>query len=172
MTLLDRLPPGRYHYIMETPRVILGFFFRRHRPHGRVRPRRSLRPLSCLLFPLLTIGCIQVTSAPRPPATPTLLDNHGGFSHAGRRIALGPDGRYTDTTYSDNPGSDRATRGLYSLDAAGSHLTLSPEGAPAEHLYRVDYHRRQYWVHDQDRPRIAQPGESELRRVSLRAATR
>ena len=157
---------GPEHGIVETSRAILGFSFRHRR---RVRPRRSLRPLSCLLFSLLTVGCIQVNSAPRPAVAPTLLDNHGGFSHGGRRIALHPDGRYTDTIYTDNPGQERVTHGVYSLDAAVSHLTLTPEGAPAEHLYRVDYHRQQYWVHDQGRRRIASPGESDLREISLRA---
>jgi len=67
-----------------------------------------------------------------------LLDNHGGFSHAGRRIALYSDGNYSDTSYSDVIGSERTRRGTYTLDAQRTNLTLLPAQGETEHLYRVD----------------------------------
>ena len=97
-----------------------------------------------------------------------LLDNHGGFSHAGRRIALYSDGNYSDTSYSDVIGSERTRRGTYTLDAQRTNLTLLPAQGETEHLYRVDFGRHQYWVLEQERKRITEPNESELRRISLR----
>src|SRR5688500_7308795 len=69
----------------------------------------------------------------------TQLDNRGGLSHAGRRIALLSDGSFTDMRYTDVVGKDMTSQGYYTLDAEKRHLTLSPEGGQVEHLYRVDY---------------------------------
>jgi hypothetical protein len=97
-----------------------------------------------------------------------LLDNHGGYSHAGRRIALHSDGTFTDTRYTDVVGDERANRGVYTLNDEKTHLTLSPARGEAEHLYRVDCSHQQYWVQEQDRSRITESGQSWLRQISLR----
>jgi hypothetical protein len=96
-----------------------------------------------------------------------LLDNQGGFTHAGRRIALRADGSYTDTTYTD-AGVEPSKSGRYTLNSERTHLTLSPNGGKIEYLYRVDYGGQQYWVREGDRERITQSGEASLRQTSVR----
>ena len=70
-----------------------------------------------LLQPLAFLICLLVVSCSHPSATQhresgiLLLDNRGGFSHAGRRIALRADGSYTDTTYTDVIGEEHTTIG-------------------------------------------------------------
>src|SRR5712664_4054975 len=121
--------------------------------------------LSYLLCCALIVGCASNIAAPnsqtdnpaqREPAL-LLLDNHGGFSHAGRRIALHSAGDYSDTSYTDVVGGDQTIRGTYTLDAHRTNLILLPAHGEAEHLYRVDYGRQQYWVREQERQRITEP---------------
>jgi hypothetical protein len=97
-----------------------------------------------------------------------MLDNRGGFSHAGRRIALRADGSYTDTTYTDVVGDEHTKTGHYVLNSEKTHLVLSPDGGASQELFRVDYGGKQYWVHEADRERITQPSESWLRQISVR----
>ena len=97
-----------------------------------------------------------------------LLDNRGGFSHAGRRIALRSDGSYTDTAYSDVVGHEHTTTGHYTLNPERTQLILSPQAGEAQELFRVDYGGQQYWVRETDRERIIQRGESWLRQTSVR----
>jgi len=42
-----------------------------------------------------------------------LLDNQGGFSHAGRRLELHPGSSYTEIRYTDVIGDARKTSGGY-----------------------------------------------------------
>ncbi|MCX5649195.1 MAG: hypothetical protein NTX40_08890 [Planctomycetota bacterium] len=122
---------------------------------------RALQPLLFLLCWVLMLGCAH-------ESTVSFLDNHGGFSHAGRRIELHSDGSYSDTGYTDVIGNESVEHGVYTLNIEKTHLTLSPASGEVEHLYRVDYGRQQYWVHEQERRRITQSGESWLRQISLR----
>ncbi len=121
------------------------------------------------IFQLLTLLiCALIAGCAHRENGAVLLDNRGGFSHAGRRIPLRADGSYTDTAYTDAVGGERAKRGRYTLNAERTHLVLSSEVGEAQHLYRVDYRGQQYWVRDDDRTRIVQSGEDWLRQISLR----
>ena len=97
-----------------------------------------------------------------------MLDNNGGYSHGGRRIALRSDGSYTDTTYTDVVGDEHARIGRYTLNAEKTLLTLTPEHGETQHLYRIDYGGQQYWVREDERVRITQSGEAWLRQISVR----
>jgi hypothetical protein len=122
-------------------------------------------PLVCFS---LMIGCAQHAFPPSSHESDALvLDNHGGYSHAGRRVALRPDGSYTDTRYTDVIGDEKVQRGHYSFDAEKTRLVLSPERGKAERLYRVNYGSRQYWVHEQNQRRIGDSGDAWFRQVSL-----
>jgi hypothetical protein len=128
--------------------------------------------LPILLICALTVGCASRDAASQRQNAGLLLDNHGGFSHGGRRLALSPDGSYRDTTYSDVVGDEHTRRGHYTFDAARRHLTLSPEqGGQTDHwptdLYLVRYGDRQYWVTGDERTRITQAGETWLRQTAL-----
>lgn len=122
---------------------------------------RALHPLVSLLCCVLLLGCSSGSVV-------LLLDNHGGFTHGGRRIELYSDGSYSDTRYTDVVGLESVEHGVYTLNHEKTHLILSSASGEAEHLYRVDYSRQQYWVHEEDRLRITQSGESSLRQISLR----
>jgi hypothetical protein len=130
---------------------------------------RTLQPLSYVLCCVLLVECIQPTSVLHAEGVLLLLDNDGGYSHAGRRVALRPDGSYTDTRYTDVVGHDQVKQGVYTLNDEESHLKLSPPGGVVEQLYRVDFDHHQYWVHEQELHRIAEPNEVRLRQISLRA---
>jgi hypothetical protein len=124
-----------------------------------------MRAFLVIAFAVILTGCI---SRPQQESGVTRLDNRGGFSHAGRRVALRSDGSYTDTRYTDVVGNERTTAGRYTLDMERRHLTLSPERGEVQHLYRVDYSGQQYWVRADERARITQASESWLRQISLR----
>ena len=124
-----------------------------------------MRALLVIAFAVILTGCI---SRSQQESGVTRLDNRGGFSHAGRRVALRPDGSFTDTRYTDVVGGERTTAGRYTLDAEQRHLTLSPERGEVQHLYRVDYSGEQYWVRADERAGIAQSSESWQRQISLR----
>lgn len=100
------------------------------------------------------------------------LDNHGGYSHAGRRVVLRVDGSYIDTRYTDAVGHELTKAGTYSLNSEKTQLVLSPYGGEAEHLHRVDYNGRRYWVHAQNRTRVTESDEDWLRQISLRVDER
>jgi hypothetical protein len=131
------------------------------------RSRRLLRPVA-VLFCFLVVGCAQPETTPQRGSSIMMLDNRGGFSHGGRRIALRADGSYTDTTYSDVVGDEHRKTGHYLLNPERTHLVLSPEGGSSQELFRVDYGGQQYWVREADRARITQPRESWLRQTSVR----
>lgn len=105
-------------------------------------------------------------------SAPVILDNHGGYSHAGRRVGLQPDGSYTDTRYTDVIGDQKAERGTYTFDQHKMRLTLSPRQGEEQTLCRVDYQGQQYWVREQDRQRVTDPADAWFRQISLRAEAR
>src|SRR2546428_39787 len=90
---------------------------RRSRRSIRRRAMRVLQPLFCWFSCGLIVGCTQGTVTSQRQSAVLLLDNHGGYSHAGRKIALRSDGSYTDTAYIDVVGDERAKRGRYTLSA-------------------------------------------------------
>lgn len=139
----------------------------------RLKPMRFVQSLLALLCCGLMASCAQRASAPSSDGgASVVLDNHGGYSHAGRRVALRPDGSYADTRYTDVVGDQRVEGGLYTFDAVKRHLTLAPKHGEAEHLCRVDYGSKQYWVREQDRQRTTDPADAWFRQISLRAETR
>jgi hypothetical protein len=101
-----------------------------------------------------------------------ILDNHGGYSHPGRRVDLQPDGNYTDIRYTDEVGHQRVEGRLYTFDSEKRRLTLAPTHGEVEHLFRVDYGSQQYWVPEKYRQRITDPADAWFRQISLRAETR
>ena len=140
-----------------------------------------------LLQPLAVLICLLVPTCSHPSTTVSLLsrtlpadhqsaressvlllDNRGGYSYVGRRIALHNDGTYTDTTYTDAIGGEHTQKGHYTLNPERTHLTLSPQSGAAQDLFRVNHGGQQYWVREADRERITQPSESRLRQTSVR----
>jgi hypothetical protein len=132
------------------------------------RAIRLLQPIA-LLFYFMLIGCSQPSATSHRESGVLLLDNRGGFSHGGRLIALHPDGKYTDTTYTDVIGDHHTKRGNYTLNPKKTRLILSPEGGASQELFRVDYSGQQYWVREADREAITQSSESWLRQRSVRS---
>jgi hypothetical protein len=128
---------------------------------------RIIQPMIFLVC-AFAVGCAQHSIATQQEGGVTLLDNHGGYSHAGRRIALRSDGSYRDTRYTDIIGDERTTIGHYTLDAEQRHLTLTPKRGEVLHLYGVDYRGQRFWVGADERARITQASESWLRQISLR----
>ena len=118
-----------------------------------------------IAFAVMLPGCV---SHSQRESDVTRLDNHGGFSHGGRRVTLRAEGTYADTSYSDVVGNELTTVGHYTLDAEQGHLTLSPQSGEVQHLYRAEYRGQQYWVRADERVRITQSGESWLRQISLK----
>lgn len=132
------------------------------------RAMRLLQPVA-LLICVLMVGCSHPSATQRRESVVLLLDNHGGFSHAGRRIALRVDGSYIDTAYTDVIGDEHTTRGLYTLNQERTHLILSTGGSASQELFRIDYGGQQYWVREADRERVTQLSESWLRQISVRS---
>lgn len=139
----------------------------------RLEPVRFVHSFLVLLYCGLMGSCAHRASSPSSDTRAfVVLDNHGGYSHAGRRINLRPDDNYTDISYTDVVGQQRVEGGLYKLDAENMRLTLAPMHGEVERLYRVDYGSQHYWVHEKDRQRITDPAEAWFRQESLRAETR
>jgi len=114
------------------------------------------------------VGCHQPKTNSDPRSAVLLLDNHGGYSHAGRKITLSSNGRYIDTRYTDVTSDEHVKQGVYTLNAEKTHLTLSPTNGAVERLYRVDYKGQQYWVHEEEQQHVVQPSDDQLRQVSLK----
>ena len=83
---------------------------------------------------VLVVGCTQRIVTPHREGRIVLLDNRGGDSHAGRRIALRVDGSYTDISYTDVVGDEHTKRGRYTLNPERTHLILLPKGGEIEDL--------------------------------------
>ena len=145
--------------------------------------RRAMRLLHVIAVPicLLVLGCSHpsttgsLLSRTLPAdhqsareSSVLLLDNRGGYSHVGRRIALHEDGSYADTTYTDAIEGEHTKNGHYTLNPERTHLILSPQSGAAQDLFRVNHGGQQYWVREADRERITQPSESRLRQTSVR----
>lgn len=126
----------------------------------------------------LMVGCAHRTPSSSPESAPTnesasiILDNHGGYSHAGRSVALQPDGSYIDTRYTDVIGDQKVERGTYTFDQDRTRLTLSPRQGGTQTLCRVYYRGQQYWVWEQDKQRVTNPADAWFRQISLRAEAR
>ncbi len=139
----------------------------------RLKPMRFLQSVLTFVCCGLMVGCAHHASAASSDgAASIVLDNHGGYSHGGRRVVLQPDGSYTDTRYTDVVGDQKVEGGFYRFDAEKRQLTLSPRRGDAEHLYRMDYHGQQYWVRKQDQQRVTGRAEAWFRKISLRAETK
>jgi hypothetical protein len=106
---------------------------------------------------------------PSDVSASVVLDNHGGFSHAGRRVALQADGSYTDTSYTDVIGDQKTKRGTYAFNSEKRHLTLSPTQGKPETLCRIDYRDQWYWVQEQNVQRVTDPGDAWFRHISMKA---
>jgi hypothetical protein len=124
----------------------------------------------------LVVGCAHRTPQPSwggrlasDQSASVILDNHGGYSHAGRRVALQADGSYTDTRYTDVVGDQKTQRGTYAFDPEKRRLTLSPTQGKPETLCRVDDRGQHYWVREQDMQRVADATDAWFRQTSLRA---
>jgi hypothetical protein len=128
----------------------------------------AIRPLLYVLCSVLAGGCVQQTTTSHPESAMLVLDNHGGYSHVGRRIVLRSDGSYIDTGYTDFVGDQQVRRGIFTLDAQKTHLTLTPSAGEMEQLYQMDYGHHLYWVRQQERGLITDPKEDWLRQISLR----
>jgi hypothetical protein len=120
-----------------------------------------MRIASLITFVALTLGCAHTSPF-------LVLDDHGGFSHAGRRVELQSDGSYTDIRYTDVIGDQRKKHGVYTIDEQKALLTLSPVQGEPERLYRMDFGSDRYWVPDRDRDRIKETNEDWLRQISLK----
>jgi hypothetical protein len=129
---------------------------------------RAIGPLLCLLCCAFISGCAQQTTVQHRESALLVLDNHGGYSHAGRRVVLRSDGSYTDTGYTDVVGDERVKRGVYTLNTEKTQLTLSPARGEPEHLYQVEYGHVFYWVEEQARLQVTDPKAERLRQTSLR----
>jgi len=97
------------------------------------------------------------------------LDNFGGFSHGGRRLELMMDGRFLETSYTDVVGDRRnKSSGNYAIDQTKAALHLSHATGAVEVLFKVDYGGVEFWVKEEKRKLIQEPGEKWLRQTSLR----
>jgi hypothetical protein len=136
---------------------------------------RLVQSLLLLICFGLMGGCAQRDSLPLPPRDDravAVLDNHGGYAHAGRRVALHSDGSYTDTRHTDVVGEEKADWGVYDFGSQKTRLTLSPARGPAGQLCRVDYDDQHYWVQERDRQRITESSDTWFRQISLRGDIR
>jgi hypothetical protein len=137
--------------------------------HGTPDSPCKNRPVSFVASLLLALACAVITGCAYPWSPPPLLvlDNKGGYSHAGRRLELYPEGNYKETRYTDAVGDAKKSRGTYALDSERTHLTLSPSEGKTEHLYRVDLDGHKYWVREEYKKHI-QADDGLARQVSLR----
>ncbi|HTI72086.1 MAG TPA: hypothetical protein VMF06_19075 [Candidatus Limnocylindria bacterium] len=132
-------------------------------------PTRLGVALTCVL----AIGCNQPVAKDASPEASDdhslmVLDNHGGYSHGGRRILLRADNHYKEIRYTDVRGTGTAASGQYTFNDRLTELTLVLDGGTPELLHLVPYQNKSYWVHEADRARVVRPGEDYLRQVSLR----
>ena len=97
-----------------------------------------------------------------------VLDNRGGYSHAGRALLLDPDGTFTEILYDCDLDNQEAHKGTYSLNRQRTHLRLFTNPTTVEDLYRITFLGKWYWVQAEDRERASKFGERWLRRTSLR----
>jgi hypothetical protein len=143
---------------------------------------RLIQQILTLLFVLaIASGCHSspTTSAPSfhrfygGPDVIFAIDNHGGYSHLGRRISLKADRKCVQTTYTDAIGVDEEVKtGTYAQNANRTRLVLAWVGGQEEVLVRVDFQGLQYWVHEADREVITRPDQEYLRQISLRLERR
>jgi len=120
----------------------------------------------------LLAGCVAQPN-PQPPNRPPqredrilLLDNSGGYSHAGRRIELLENGNLIETDYTDVIGSARERKGSYILKGDELYIQLGDRGD--QRLIRVSYGDEIYWVYPNEVEKIALAQNTRLRQTSLK----
>jgi hypothetical protein len=117
-------------------------------------------------------GCAsdQAPDSPNKPAKREgrilLLDNSGGYSHAGRRIELLENGNLIETDYTDLIGSRRERTGSYILK--GDDLLVRFGDRGDQRLIRVSYADQTYWVYPNEVEKIALAENTRLRQTSLK----
>lgn len=133
-----------------------------------------MRSIPLLAFSvILMTGCASSPHERRPPGEAPvrenrilLLDNGGGYSHAGRRIELIRGGTVIDTFYTDIIGDERARRGTFELADGILNLKFGDRGN--QRLTRVSYGSETYWVYPNEVELIPVPSNSMLRQTSLK----
>lgn len=122
---------------------------------------------------ILIIGCASSLSerrlsgeAPLRENRILLLDNSGGYSHAGRRIELLRDETVIETTYTDIIGGERTRRGTFELTDGILKLKFGDRGN--QRLIRVTFRGDIYWVYPDEVQRLRLPNSSRLRQLSLK----
>ena len=129
-------------------------------------------PVALIAVVLVLVGCVS----PHPTGNPTrpahrddrilLLDNSGGYSHAGRQIELLEGGNVIETRYTDVIGDQTVRRGRYVLDRDVLDLRFGDRGN--QQLRRVPYGNEIYWVYPNEVEKIALPENTWLRQTSLK----
>ena len=129
---------------------------------------------SCLSITLLvvgaTLGVLPTTGTEPQPKREVILavDNAGGFSHRGRRIAVFADGSYEEIIYTDEVGREKKRQGKCMFDSKAGTLTLDSDKKDGERLFRANHGGKEYWVHKDEVDRIMKSTETWLRQTSLR----
>ncbi|MEO5914593.1 MAG: hypothetical protein ABIS50_10200 [Luteolibacter sp.] len=117
-------------------------------------------------FSILIAGCAALSTGRKGSIMVMEFDNHGGFSHAGRKIEFFDDKRFRDTRYTDVRGDDQTEDGTYEM--GDGRITLEGRGRDREVLCRARFEGEVYWVHSGEEKKVAKPGESHFRQISLR----
>lgn len=122
---------------------------------------------------ILMTGCASSPSERRPPREAParenrvmLLDNSGGYSHAGRRIELLRDGMVIETEYTDIVGDEHTRHGTFELADGILNLKFGDRGN--QRLIRVAIRGDVYWVYPEEVQKLRLPESSRLRQTSLK----
>jgi hypothetical protein len=132
-----------------------------------------MKPLTAwIVAGVVMAGCVS-HQRPHPPSKPVqregrilLLDNSGGYSHAGRRIELLDNGDLIETDYTDVIGSGRERKGSYILKGDELRIRFGDRGD--QRLIRVSYGDQIYWVYPNEVEEIALAKNARLRQTSLK----
>ena len=134
--------------------------------------KQEMRSYPFILIAALLVGC-TTRSPDNKPATASsgpdhilLLDNAGGFSHAGRRIELLADGTVIDIRYTDSIGDEIESRGTYQRSDGVLNLRFGDRGN--QRLIRVQLGGDTCWVYPGEVEELREPESSRLRQTSLK----
>ena len=129
-----------------------------------------------ILSVMIAVGIsLSGCASPRrqPPTKPPprkdrilLLDNSGGYSHAGRRVELLRDGGVIDTQYTDVIGGENGRKGRYTIEGDVLDLRFGDRGN--QRLMRVSYDNDIYWVYRNEVAKIVLPESTLLRQTALK----
>ena len=129
-------------------------------------------PLTSVAAGVFLAGCTS-QSATNSPSEPShredrvlLLDNSGGYSHAGRRIELLKDGKFIETRYTDVIGNQNRRSGRYDLSEGILNLHFDDRGS--QRLIRVPYGTEILWVYPNEVEKISLSERTRLRQTSLK----